>query len=195
MVNGKWRMVFRENVAPAWLHHSPFAIRHSPRLREAVGDDGFQGGIDEFHDQGVRRVVGAGGLAGVAGGGPGIGDAGEAKGAGGEIEGGDEFEEGLINGTEFLGAHVPVVDGAAFAGFPVEEPAQLAHGGEEVAIGEGGAVEVGALGFRKDAAESGEGEAGLPGGEPAEDDAEGEPEVAMGIVGGVAEGAGSQPPK
>ena len=158
MVNGKWRMVFRENVAPAWLHHSPFAIRHSPRLREAVGDDGFQGGIDEFHDQGVRGVVGAGGFPGVSGGGTGISDAYEAEGACGEVDGGDEFEQGFIDGAEFLGAHVAVVDGAAFSGFLVKEPAQLAHGGEEVAIGEGGGVEVRALGFREESAECGQGE-------------------------------------
>jgi hypothetical protein len=59
----------------------------------------------------------------------------------------------------------------------------MPHGGEEVAIRQGGAVEVWALGFRKEAAEGGEGKAGLAGGERTEGDANGEPEVGVGVVG------------
>ena len=126
-----------------------------PGIGEALADDGFQRGLNEFHDQGVRGVVGAGGFPGVSRSGTRIGDAHEAEGACGEVDSGDEFEQGFIDGAEFLGAHVAVVDGGAFSGFLVEEPAQLAHGGEEVAIGEGGAVEVRALGFREESAEGG----------------------------------------
>lgn len=174
---------------------SPLTIRHSPRLVKAVGDDGIEGGLDEFLDEGIRGVVGAGGFPGVAGTGGGIGDAREAEDAAGKIEGGDEFQQRLIDGAEFLGSHVPVVDGGAFAGFLVEEPAQLAHGGEEVAIGDGGAVEIRALGFREETAEGGQGEFFLAVGEAAEDDAEGLPEIGVGIVGGLAEGAGAQAPE
>jgi hypothetical protein len=78
------------------------------------------------------------------------------------------------------------------AGLFVEEPAEVPHGGEEVAIGEGGAVEVWALGFRKESAECGEGEAGLAGGEGAEGDAEAEPEIGVAVVSSAAEGAVSE---
>lgn len=90
-------MVSGEDFAPACLDHSPFAIRHSPRLGEAIGDDWVEGAFDEFLDEGVRGVVGAGGFAGVAGGGGGVGDAGEAEGACGEVELGDEFEQGFVD--------------------------------------------------------------------------------------------------
>ncbi|MCX5824910.1 MAG: hypothetical protein NTY86_15790 [Deltaproteobacteria bacterium] len=162
---------------------------------EFLGDDGIEGGLDEFLDEGIRGVVGAGGFAGVAGTGGGIGDTREAEDAAGKVEGGDEFEQGLIDGAEFLGSHVPVVDGGAFAGFLVEESAQFAHGGEEVAIGDGGAIEVRALGFREEATEGGQGKLFLAAREAAEDDAEGLPEIGVGIVGGLAEGAVPQPPE
>jgi hypothetical protein len=174
---------------------SPLTIRHSPGIVEPIGDDRFQRGLDEFHDQGVRGVIGAGGFPGVSGGGTRIGDADKPEGACGEVDGGDEFEQGFIDGAEFLGAHVAVVDGGAFAGFLVEEPAQFAHGGEEVAIGEGGGIEVRALGFREESAEGGQGEFFLTVGKGTEDDADGLPEVAVGIVGGLAEGARPQPPE
>ena len=166
-----------------------------PGIGEALADDGFQRGLDEFHDQGVRGVIRAGGFPGVSRGGTRIGDAHKPEGACGEVDGGNEFEQGFIDGAEFLGAHVPVVDGAAFSCFLVVEPAQLAHGGEEVAIGEGGGIEVRALGFREEAAEGGQGEFFLTACEGTEDDAEAEPEVAVGIVGGLAEGAPTQAAK
>jgi hypothetical protein len=156
---------------------------------EAVGDDGIEGGLDEFHHQRIRGVERTGGLAGIARGGACIGDAGEAEDAGWQIQSRDEFEQRLINRTEFLGAHVPVVDGAAFTAFLVEEPAQLPHGGKDVAIGERGAVEVGALAVSKESSEGGQGETRLAVGEGLEHDAKTEPEVAMRVVRGLAEGA------
>ena len=55
----------------------------------------------------------------------------------------------------------------------------MADGGKEVAIGEGGAVEVWALGRCEETAEGGEGEAGLAAGEGAEDDGLAEPEITV----------------
>ena len=71
----------------------------------------------------------------------------------------------------------------------------MADGGKEVAIGEGGAVEVWALGRCEETAEGGEGEARLAGGEGAEDDGLAEPEIGVRVVGFLAEASAPQAPQ
>lgn len=119
---------------------SPFPVRHTPRLREAVGDDRIEGGLDQLLNEGIRGIVGAGGFACISGSRTLIRDTREAKSTTGDIQSGDQFEEGLIDGTELLGAHVAVVNSGAFFALGIKKPAQLAHGSEEIAIRDGGAV-------------------------------------------------------
>lgn len=128
----------------------------------------------------------------VACGGASIRDTHKPEFAGREVNGGDEFHKEFIYGAEFLGSHVPVVDGGAFSGFLVKEPPQFAHGGKESTVGEGGGIQVRALIGMEEASEGGEGEFFLTRGESPEDNFYREPEIAMGIVGGVAEGAAAQ---
>jgi len=157
---------------------------------EFLVDDRVEGGFDQFLDKGIRGVVGAGGLAGMAGSGGLIGEAREAEGAGREVDGGDQFEERLVDRSEFLGAHVAVVDGGEGAGGA--GPAEVELGFEQGAVGEGGGVEVGALRGGEETTEGGQGEAWFAGGKAAENDLDALPEVVVVVAGAAAEGAVAQ---
>ena len=158
------------------------ATRYSPptqtsSLLQSIFDHRLEGGVEQALDEGVRGVVGAGGLAVVAGGGV------EGKGAGVEIDLGVEFEEGLVDGAELFGAEVAVVDDAADFFLFRADGGKGADGVEEVGVGEGDVGEVGggAFGIPEEGAEGGQGEGGLSLGraEGAHDELELFPEVGM----------------
>ncbi|MCB1099835.1 MAG: hypothetical protein KDN22_29985, partial [Verrucomicrobiae bacterium] len=82
------------------------ASRQSPGFIEASLDDGIKRGVEQALNERVRRVVGAGGFAIIASGGV------ERKGAGINVDGGMEFEQRFVDGAEFFGTEVAVVDDA-----------------------------------------------------------------------------------
>ncbi len=157
---------------------------------QGLGDDGFEGQVDEFLDQGGRGVVAAGELALVAGQGLLAVEAGKVEAAVGEVQARDEFQQALVDAAQLLAAHVAVVDGDAVA--LVDEGAELAHRFEQGAVGQVGALEVGALVGLEQTAEGRQGQAGLAAAQQGEEGAQAAVEVVVALLAAVAEGAGAQ---
>lgn len=136
------------------------------RLGFGLVENGVEGCVEQRLNQAVGRVVGASGLALVA---PLLG------GLGGEEQGlaviaqlGLQFEEGFVDGSQFLGLHRAPVD-RDHAGFLVK-PGEAVERLHEGAVAQAGGFEVGQTVVRKEAAESREREGGLAIGKGAEDD-------------------------
>ena len=153
-------------------------------------EHGVEGRANQFVDQRGGRVVRAGQLA--------LGAAGLFAGAAGEVERpcfrvhrGAQLEQAFVNRAEFFGIHVAVVDaGQGLAGL---EEGEFAHGFEQARVGQGRAVEPGALVGAEKAAEGGQAEGGRAAAfEGAEDDAQALPEVGVAVVMPPAQDASAQ---
>lgn len=149
-------------------------------------DDRVERGLEQLVDQRRGRVVRAGGLALVAA------QVLQPEAGFGSINLGFEFEQRLVDASQFFRAEVLVVD-AVDASFLVPEGGEEADGRQEALVGEfAAAQEVGGetfstqrvSGAEEQAAEGGEGELGVAavGAEGVEDDDERPPQVLMAIT-------------
>ena len=175
------------------FHHSPFSLRHSLRLRHAEADHRVQRRIQQFLNEGIRRVVGAAGLAGVALGQSLRRQSNESEPPGRDIDGGNEFEQAFVHRAQFLWPHIAVVDGGQTSA--LTRPTKRVHGVEESPVFQQGLIEVGALLFGKESAKRREGEFGFTGGETSKDDAAGGPLVPVAVEAGATERTVPKPAK
>ena len=136
------------------------------RLGLSLVEHGVERGVEQRLNQAVGRVVGAGDLALVALLLGGLG--GEEQGLAVIAQLGLQFEEGFVDGPQFLGLHRAPVDGD-HAGFLVE-PGEAVERLHEGAVAQAGGLEMGQPIFGKEAAEGGQRKSGLAVCEGAEDD-------------------------
>ena len=104
---------------------------------------------------------------------------------------GHQLQQALIHAAQFFSAHIAVVDAGEARG--LAEVAKLEHGGQQVAVVYLALVQQWALLLGKQAAQGGQAQRGLAGGQAAEGDAQGLPQVAVGVVAAAAHGAFAQP--
>ena len=149
---------------------------------QGLRDDRIERGPNQLAHQGRRRVVGAGQLAlgslrfvsaAVAG-------EGEGPRRGVHVDDGPKLQEALVDGPQFLGVHVAVVDaGERVAGAEEREGADRF---EQVFVGDGGAVEVGAFAAAEETAQGGQAEIRNAVGERSERDCEPLPQIGVAVV-------------
>ena len=137
------------------------------RLGFGLVKHGVEGGIEQRLHEAVGRVVGAGGLALVALLFGRIGGEDERLAVVAQL--GLEFEEGFVDGAQFLGLHRAPVDRdhAGLVGEPGEAVGERLHEG---AVAQAGGFEVRQPVLREEAAEGGQRKGGLAMREGAEDD-------------------------
>ena len=185
-------------TATGWVAHGQF----QQGLHGVAGvglygvcNHGVERALDELLHQAVGRVVAAGELAGVAfvrclvv-----IAHKGQAGGVGlaQVLVVGHQLQQAFIDAAQFFGTHVAVVHARQAGG--LAEVAQLEHGGQQVAVVYLAPVQQWALLLGKQAAQSGQAQRGLAGGQAVEGDAQGLPQVAVGVVAAAAHGAFAQP--
>ena len=148
---------------------------------EPLLDDRYQGRCDELLHQAVGGVVAAGELAGVAavaGAGPVVAGEAEVPGRARRDPGG-QLQQGLVDRAQLLGVHVAVVDATDTAA--EAEVGQAAHGGEQSAVLDVGAIQVRALSGREQPAEGRQAENGLAAGQCPPGDLEPLPEIMVAI--------------
>ena len=141
-------------------------------------DDGIQCGTDELVHQRGGRVVGTGQLAlapsGV------LFDEGEGRLVGLRVDGGVELEEALVDGSQFFGVHVPIVDaGESVAGL---EEGEVADRFQEMEVVDGGVVDVWAMIGVEETAECGNSQRRRSFVQGLEGDLESFPEVVLVVV-------------
>ncbi len=105
------------------------------RLGQALGDDGFERGVEQALDEGIGRVIAATGLAFVAGGNV------EFKAAGVGVDARVHFQQSLIDAAEFFRAEILVVHRPPDV--VVLDECERVNGFEEVAIGNEAVEQVG----------------------------------------------------
>ena len=160
-----------------------------------VCNHGVERALDELLHQAVGCVVAAGELARVAfvrclvl-----IAHKGQAGGVGlaQVLVVGHQLQQAFIHAAQFFSTHVAVVHARQAGG--LAEVAQLEHGGQQVAVVYLALVQQRALLLGKQAAQGRQAQRGLAGGQAAEGDAQGLPQVAVGVVAAAAHGAFAQP--
>ena len=147
-----------------------------------LDDNRIESGLDEFAHKRWRRVVGAGQLAfrplrslSAA-----VAREGECPGRGVHVDDGLKFKQALVDGPEFLGVHVPVVD-AGQRRVRTEER-EVADRFQQAFVGDGGTVEIGALVGAEQAAKRRQAQAGSAIGEGLEGDRQTLPEIGAAVV-------------
>lgn len=153
---------------------------------DGIGDHWLEHRSDEFLHQAVRRVVGAGQLAGVAAvvgvavaviaheGQPGM------RGVGQPLEGRYQLQQAFVYAAKLLELHVPVVDAGEAGG--VAEVSQLENGGQQPTVLQLRAVEPWALVGVEQAAQGRQSQSRLAAGERSKGDAQRLPEIAVPVV-------------
>ena len=141
-------------------------------------DDRNERRLHQFVDQARRRVVGAGQfllrtLAGVA-------REVEGPGLGVHVDRRLQFEQALVDGTEFLGVHIPVVHPGQNA--IRLEPGEVAHRLQEIPVGDQGGVDIGAPVRPEQSAERRQAERGGAARQAPERDPQAQPQVGVPVV-------------